>query len=63
MKPEALGSYKIIYSGLAPPDVPFVVPAEFRRSLHVRVAVGLAFEFVPDGAISLKPLPIRRVPG
>ena len=25
---EALSSYKIIYSGLAPPDVPFVIPAE-----------------------------------
>ena len=50
-----MGSYKIIYSGLEPPDVPFVVPAEPRR-LHIRVVVGLAFQFVPDGAISFEPL-------
>jgi hypothetical protein len=31
LSPEEPGSYKIIYSGLPPPDVPFVVPAEPRR--------------------------------
>ena len=49
MSPEELASYKIIYSGLPPPDVPFVV----RRRLHIQVVVGLAFQFVPDGAIGL----------
>src|ERR1017187_2951187 len=60
---EALSSNKIVYSGLAPPDVPFVVPrtlpAEPRRSLHVRVVRGLAFQFIPDGAISFEPLLIH----